>query len=103
MIIFAKKHFSPKNASLFSFFINLAIYFRAGAAIIYRFLKKTMMIGLDIILLFCGLFLVKLFWEKFSYGNAYKYPGRTDIQYFPGIYCALDVGFIPGQGLFSAI
>jgi GT2 family glycosyltransferase len=29
MIIFAKKHFSQKNAKLFSFFIHLAIYFRA--------------------------------------------------------------------------
>ena len=40
MIIFAKKHFSKKNAKLFSFFINIAIYIRAFIAITNQFLKK---------------------------------------------------------------
>jgi len=40
MIIFAKKHFSKKNAKLFSFFINIAIYIRAFIAISNQFLKK---------------------------------------------------------------
>ena len=37
MVIFAQKHFSNKNARLFSFLINSAIYFRAGLALINRF------------------------------------------------------------------
>jgi len=41
MIIFAKKHFSQKNAKLFSFLINIAIYFRASLAIGSRILKKA--------------------------------------------------------------
>lgn len=41
MIIFAKKHFSQKNAKLFSFFIHLAIYFRAFLAISARFIKQS--------------------------------------------------------------
>jgi GT2 family glycosyltransferase len=40
MIIFAKKHFSKKNAKLFSFFINIAIYIRAFIALTNQFLKK---------------------------------------------------------------
>lgn len=40
MIIFAKKHFSEKNAKTFSFMINLAIYFRASLAIVNRLIKK---------------------------------------------------------------
>ena len=43
MIIFAKKHFSQKNASLFSFLINIAIYLRAGVAITNRVLKKSIL------------------------------------------------------------
>jgi GT2 family glycosyltransferase len=30
MVIFARKHFSQKNAKLFSFLINMAIWLRAG-------------------------------------------------------------------------
>ena len=40
MIIFAKKHFSKKNAKLFSFFINIAIYIRAFIALTNQFFKK---------------------------------------------------------------
>ena len=41
MIIFARKHFSNKNARLFSALINTAIYFRAFIAILNRFIKKA--------------------------------------------------------------
>lgn len=83
MIIFAKKHFSRKNASLFSLFINLAIYIRAFGAIIYRFFSMTMLIWFDIILLFSGLYLVKIFWENFSYGSSYNYPEELTRYIFP--------------------
>ena len=35
MIIFARKHFSQKNASFFSFLINTAIVFKAGLSVIF--------------------------------------------------------------------
>jgi GT2 family glycosyltransferase len=47
MIIFARKHFSSKNAKLFSFLINLAIYFRAGLALGNRVLRKSILPVLD--------------------------------------------------------
>lgn len=58
MIIFARKHFSQKNARLFSFLINAAIYFRAGVAILNRFVKRAFLPAVDfsaVILLLYGL------------------------------------------------
>ena len=40
MMIFAFKHFSQNSARLFSFLISFAIYIRAGAAIVTRFIQK---------------------------------------------------------------
>ncbi|NND76800.1 MAG: glycosyltransferase [Flavobacteriales bacterium] len=66
MVIFAKKHFSKSNARLFSFFINIAIYLRAGIAIAMRTLRKVALPLLDIALLSAGLLLLKDRYEAFS-------------------------------------
>ena len=58
MIIFAKKHFSQKNAKLFSFLINVAIYFRAGLALLARFIKKLLLPAIDLTIIIVGLFLI---------------------------------------------
>ena len=63
MIIFAKKHFSQKNASVFSFLINLAIYLRAFIAIGHRFVLKLALPFLDFISVYAGLFALKVYWE----------------------------------------
>jgi O-antigen biosynthesis protein len=49
MIIFAQKHFSSKNAQIFSLLIRFAIYLRAGIAIINRFLKRLLFPIIDFI------------------------------------------------------
>ena len=64
MIIFARKHFSKKNANLFSFFINMAIYFRASMAIINRFWKKAIIPLLDALMLTVGVVVIKNLWES---------------------------------------
>ena len=64
MVIFAKKHFAKKNASMFSFLINIAIYLRASAAIVYRFLSRALLPLIDFILLFIGIFFIKGYWEQ---------------------------------------
>lgn len=64
MIIFARKHFSRKNARLFAFLINLAVYFRAAIAIINRFLKKIIWPLLDALIIFAGLYFIKSSWEE---------------------------------------
>ncbi|MEZ5082428.1 MAG: glycosyltransferase [Bacteroidales bacterium] len=74
MIIFAKKHFSSKNASLFSFLINLAIYFRAFLAIMNRFLSKMFLPLTDMVLLAGGMIGIKNYWENeviFPQGGEY--------------------------------
>jgi GT2 family glycosyltransferase len=66
MVIFAEKHFSKKNAKLFSFLINIAIYFRASLAIFYRFIKKSFLPVLDFSLILGGLFLLTRYWEQMN-------------------------------------
>lgn len=64
MIIFARKHFSAKNARLFSFLINLAIYFRAFLSILSRVLKNTLLPLADAAFLYGGLSLIARIWEQ---------------------------------------
>jgi len=63
MVIFAKKHFAPGNAALFSFLINLAIWLRAGAAIIQRFISRIWLPLVDGAVIFSGMVLLKNYWE----------------------------------------
>ncbi len=63
MIIFARKHFSPKNARLFSFLINLAVYFRASLAIAQRFFKRIFWPVMDALLIYAGFYFIKDYWE----------------------------------------
>lgn len=65
MVIFAKKHFSEKNAQTFSFLINLAIYLRASIAIFNRFVKKIALPLLDFIAVFFGLIFIAGKYEQY--------------------------------------
>ncbi len=74
MIIFAKKHFSQNNAQLFSFLINIAIYFRAGISLISRLIKQLALPAFDAALIFTGIFFIKNYYEqniKFTEGGTY--------------------------------
>jgi len=64
MIIFAKKHFSEKNANTFSVLIKAAIYFRASIAIANRFVKKVTLPLVDLIISVCFLFLIAHFYQE---------------------------------------
>jgi GT2 family glycosyltransferase len=85
MVIFAKKHYSNQNASLFSLLINVAVYLRAAVAILMRFAKKLFAPVVDALLLYGGFMLLKTYWE-----NNYK------VFHYPEIYETL---FIPGYVL----
>jgi GT2 family glycosyltransferase len=63
MIIFAKKHFSQKNAKLFSFFIHLAIYFRAFLAISARFIKQSFLPIVDFCVILFGFNILSNQWK----------------------------------------
>ena len=77
MIIFAQKHFSQKNAGLFSLLIHIAIYLRAAVAIVTRFCKKTWLPVLDFGVIYFVMLLVTRFWEK-----NIKYQGG----FYPDVY-----------------
>ncbi len=64
MIIFAKKHFSEKNAKLFSILIHLAIYLRAGIAILTRVFRKLIIPLIDAIIIYLGTLLIVDYWES---------------------------------------
>ncbi|HKL40766.1 MAG TPA: glycosyltransferase family 2 protein, partial [Cryomorphaceae bacterium] len=66
MVIFAKKHFSKRNAKAFDFFINLAIYIRAGLAILQRFVSKTFIYFADFIIIISLLLLLKSWYVSVS-------------------------------------
>ncbi len=63
MIIFARKHFSASQAGIFSFFINLAIYFRAGLSIVNRVIKKVALPLADAVLSLAILYQITMFYE----------------------------------------
>jgi GT2 family glycosyltransferase len=74
MLIFAQKHFSKKNARIFSFLINMAIYFRAGLAISRRFVKRIYQPLIDFLLIYSGFWFLTPLWEKFRFGITDYYP-----------------------------
>jgi O-antigen biosynthesis protein len=64
MIIFARKHFTAKNAQLFSLLINMAIYFRAFLSIVSRVMKNAFLPMADATLLYAGLAMLARIWEQ---------------------------------------
>lgn len=64
MIIFAKKHYSQKNARSFSSLINFAIYFRAFISILTRFFSRVSIPLADAALLYTGIYFIKNYWER---------------------------------------
>jgi len=84
MIIFANKHFTQKNARLFSSLIHAAIYFRAFLSIINRSFKKLFLPVLDFILFFTAFYFIEPVWEQFKFKGQGSYPD-TFLQYIvPG-------------------
>ncbi len=81
MIIFARKHFAKKNANLFAFLINFAVYLRAGAALVYRLVKMLLLPIADGLVLYGVMLLLVSYWEhtiKYIHGGKYP-PELTDI------------------------
>ena len=84
MIIFARKHYTAKNARLFAFFINIAIYFRAFLSILSRVLKNIILPLADAALLFGGTTLFARIWEQhiiYPWGG--HYPDQLYLLLIP--------------------
>ncbi|NCC72231.1 MAG: glycosyltransferase [Sphingobacteriia bacterium] len=78
MIIFASKHFSQKNARLFSFLINLAVYFRASLAILRRVAGKVFLKLLDAVVIFGGIYFIQRYWAT---SVVFKDGGNYPIEF----------------------
>jgi O-antigen biosynthesis protein len=77
MIIFARKHFSGKNARLFTAMIHLAIYFRAFIAIARRTMSRLVNPLLDAGILWGGIYLIKEYWvTQVKFGHGADYPNE---------------------------
>ena len=75
MEIFAKKHFGQKRAFWFSFFINMAIYFKAFLALLNQLFHKIAIPLLDAVLGYGGLAAISYFWGKsMVYEGIGSYP-----------------------------
>lgn len=93
MAVFAKKHFSQSNAQLFNFLIHLAIYIRAGAAIVTRFIKQLFFPAIDFALILFGLYFCKNVYEiKYKlYPNFYS---KEILDLFFPIYTLTWMAFV---------
>ncbi|MBO4328175.1 MAG: glycosyltransferase [Bacteroidales bacterium] len=75
MEIFAKKHFGQKRAFWFSFFINLAIYFKAFLALVSQLFHKIAIPFLDAVIGYGGLAAISYYWGKMTvYNGIGSYP-----------------------------
>ncbi len=90
MIIFARKHFKKKTYRLYSFFINLAIYFRAVISLTSRFFTGVITPVFDIILTFLGYYLFMPLWEQQHFGSTGNYPPEY-LKYMVPAYVAVWV------------
>jgi O-antigen biosynthesis protein len=66
MRIFARKHFSEQNASIFNRLIELAIYARAGLSLLKRFILSIAHPLLDFVLIWLGLHVIRMVYESYT-------------------------------------
>ncbi len=71
MIIFARKHFQGRQATLFVAMIYGAIWLRAGMTLLGNFFKKSQLPILDALLMFGGIWGCKVFWANYFYHDPY--------------------------------
>ena len=74
MIIFARTHFSSKEAKTYSQLINMAIYFRAALSLTKRFISRIYRPLLDGICIYLGYLFVLPFWEQVRFNTIDYYP-----------------------------
>lgn len=100
MIIFANKHFSLKNARLFSFFIHVAIYLRAIISISRRVILTLIMPVSDAVLTFLGFYFLEPYWEIQKFGVKDYYPD-TYLLFVVPVYILIWLFFVYLSGGFE--
>ena len=85
MMIFARKHFTQKNAFLYIILIYAAIYFRAGLSIAKRIVNRWMQPIFDTLVMVMGFLIIVPFWENYRFNSANAYSNQIVI-WFSSIY-----------------
>ena len=99
MIIFARKHYSAKNAQLFSMLINIAIYLRAFLSIVSRVLKNTFLPLADAAFLYAGLALIaRILEQRVVYPWGGHYPIELYLFVIPSFIAAWMVSIYYSGG-----
>ncbi len=80
MIIFARKHFEGRQARLFVWMLQLAIYLRASLTVVSNFIRRAYLPLLDAGLMYSGLVLIKDFWENYHFNDPDYY--QETVLYF---------------------
>lgn len=108
MMIFARKHFSNRNASLYIMLIYTAIYFRAGLSIAKRIAHRIFQPLMDALIMVLGFVLMMALWDKVHFDGNWSYsPGVVHMVSLLYIVVWLFTGWLVGaydkpQKLFAA-
>lgn len=100
MIVFFNKHFSHRNALLFSFIINIAIYLRAGLSILRRIYLSLINPVLDGVVIFAGYYIALPYWENFVFNHEGAYP-HTYLDFVVPAYILVWLGSLYVNGAFE--
>lgn len=101
MLIFAQKHFSKQNVSLFMLLIQLAIYFRASLSAGKRILNTIGFPLIELLLSFGNVMAIKYLWEKnYRYVHGGAYPEVFDHLAAP-IYAITFILFLILMGAYK--
>jgi GT2 family glycosyltransferase len=76
MLIFARKHFSGNQSSLFSLLINFAIMFRGLLTLLAGVVASSYLFVVDAALSFTGIYFIKTYWEGMIKYHEHYYPNE---------------------------
>jgi GT2 family glycosyltransferase len=80
MIIFARKHFSGRQAGLFVLMLQGAIWLRAGLTLAKNIWGKIWLPALDALAIYAGLVFLKNFWANYYYHDSNWF--KTNVLWF---------------------
>lgn len=73
MIIFARKHFQGRQATLFVLMLQMAIYLRAAMTVVSNFFRRAYLPMLEGVLMYIGLLLLEQFWANYHFQDPNYY------------------------------
>lgn len=101
MAIFAEKHFKNRQGKVFSWLINLAIWFRATMAILKRMFVRIAAPTIDFAVILACFYAVTLVWQQIKFHGETSYPQEFTMYVLP-IYSLLMLFSLYYTGFYSS-